>query len=134
MAPGLTSPGVLGRGGRLARVIAAACAARGPQLALAEAVQHAVSTCSPLVVEAGAGTGKSLADLADGLAAGARPAGSAADRGLGALLDPRLQTKTWGQTILSALPPSRRTAELAQVARCLAQPHVAVRGPAAPTR
>ena len=42
------------------------------------------------------------------------------DRGVVALLDPRLTARPWGQTILNALPPLRRTADLAQVARFLA--------------
>jgi ATP-dependent DNA helicase DinG len=43
-----------------------------------------------------------------------------ADRGVVALLDPRLTTRPWGQTILSALPPFRRTSDLAQVQHFLA--------------
>jgi ATP-dependent DNA helicase DinG len=62
----------LGWGGRLARVIGATYEARAAQLAMAEAVCHAVLTRTPLVVEAGTGTGKSLAYLAGGLAADAR--------------------------------------------------------------
>jgi ATP-dependent DNA helicase DinG len=43
-----------------------------------------------------------------------------ADRGVVALLDPRLTTRPWGQTILNALPPFRRTSDLAQVQHFLA--------------
>ena len=68
----LTIPAILGRGGRLAQVIGAAYEARAPQLTMAEAVRQAVLSRTPLVVEAGTGTGKSLAYLAGGLAAGAR--------------------------------------------------------------
>lgn len=68
----LTIPAILGRGGRLAQVIGAAYEARAPQLTMAEAVRQAVLARAPLVVEAGTGTGKSLAYLAGGLAAGAR--------------------------------------------------------------
>ena len=73
MPAALTVAGILGRGGLVARQIGAAYEARTPQLAMAEAVQQAVLTRTPLVVEAGTGTGKSLAYLAGGLAAGARP-------------------------------------------------------------
>ena len=72
MAAILTVPAILGRDGRLARVIGAAYEARAPQLTMAEAVRQAVLSRTPLVVEAGTGTGKSLAYLAGGLAAGAR--------------------------------------------------------------
>jgi hypothetical protein len=61
-------------------VIGAAYEARDPQLAMAEAVQHAVLTRTPLVVEAGTGTGKSLAYLAGGLAADAHLVVSCRDR------------------------------------------------------
>lgn len=71
MPAALTVAGILGRGGLVARQIGAAYEARAPQLAMAEAVQQAVLTRTPLVVEAGTGTGKSLAYLAGGLAAGA---------------------------------------------------------------
>ncbi len=97
MSLALTVPGILGRGGRLAGVIGAAYEARDPQLAMAEAVQRAVLTRAPLVVEAGTGTDKSLAHQVGGLTA-----------------------KPWGQTILNALPPFRQTSDLAQVARFLA--------------
>ena len=72
MSAVLTVPAILGRGGRLARVIGAAYEARAAQLTMAEAVRQAVLTRTPLVVEAGTGTGKSLAYLAGGLAADAR--------------------------------------------------------------
>jgi ATP-dependent DNA helicase DinG len=68
----LTVPALLGRGGRLARVIGAAYEARAAQLTMAEAVRQAVLARTPLVVEAGTGSGKSLAYLAGGLAADAR--------------------------------------------------------------
>ena len=42
------------------------------------------------------------------------------DRGVVALLDPRLTARAWGQTVLNALPPFRRTSDLAQVRRFLA--------------
>ena len=39
------------------------------------------------------------------------------DRGVIAILDPRISTKGWGKTILSGLPPAPKTSELADVAR-----------------
>jgi ATP-dependent DNA helicase DinG len=39
------------------------------------------------------------------------------DRGVIAILDPRISTKGWGKTILSSLPPAPKTSELADVAR-----------------
>jgi ATP-dependent DNA helicase DinG len=42
------------------------------------------------------------------------------DRGVVALLDPRLTAKPWGKAILNALPPLRHTRDLTQVARFLA--------------
>ena len=64
MAPGLTVPGVLGRGGRLARVIGAAYEARTRSWRWPRLSSTRFSTRTPLVVEAGTGTGKSLAYLA----------------------------------------------------------------------
>jgi len=37
------------------------------------------------------------------------------DRGVMAILDTRLYTKSYGRTILNALPPARRTANLKEV-------------------
>ena len=39
------------------------------------------------------------------------------DRGVIAILDPRISTKGWGKAILSSLPPAPRTTEIADVAR-----------------
>ncbi len=39
------------------------------------------------------------------------------DRGVIAILDPRISSKGWGKTILSSLPPAPRTTEIADVAR-----------------
>ena len=39
------------------------------------------------------------------------------DRGVIAVLDPRLTTKGWGKAILNSLPPAPRTTEIADVAR-----------------
>ncbi|HEV2237210.1 MAG TPA: ATP-dependent DNA helicase, partial [Ktedonobacterales bacterium] len=39
------------------------------------------------------------------------------DRGVMAILDTRLHTKSYGRQVLAALPPARRTASLAEVAR-----------------
>jgi Rad3-related DNA helicase len=39
------------------------------------------------------------------------------DRGVMAILDTRLYTKSYGRTILTALPPARRTANLKDVER-----------------
>jgi ATP-dependent DNA helicase DinG len=44
----------------------------------------------------------------------------AADRGVVALLDPRVADKGWGKAVLSSLPPARRTGSLAEVARFFA--------------
>jgi ATP-dependent DNA helicase DinG len=56
----------------VARVIGQAYEARSQQLAMAKQVAQAVADGMPLIMEAGTGTGKSLAYLAGGLAAGAR--------------------------------------------------------------
>jgi len=45
----------------------------------------------------------------------------AADRGVVALLDPRVASKGWGKAILKSLPPARRTSSLAEVARFFAE-------------
>jgi ATP-dependent DNA helicase DinG len=45
----------------------------------------------------------------------------AADRGVVALLDPRMAGKGWGKVILKSLPPVRRTYSLAEVARFFAE-------------
>ena len=42
------------------------------------------------------------------------------DRGVIAILDPRISTKGWGKAILSSLPPAPRTTEIADVARFFA--------------
>jgi ATP-dependent DNA helicase DinG len=42
---------------------------------------------------------------------------SATDRGVLAVLDPRLRTKSYGQTFLKSLPPCRVTSEIDQLAR-----------------
>jgi ATP-dependent DNA helicase DinG len=39
------------------------------------------------------------------------------DRGVIAILDPRMSTKGWGKRILSSLPPAPRTTDIADVAR-----------------
>ena len=44
------------------------------------------------------------------------------DRGVIAVLDPRLSTKGWGKAILYSLPPAPRTSEIADVARFFEQP------------
>src|SRR5918997_1149241 len=44
----------------------------------------------------------------------------ATDRGVVALLDPRVATKGWGKAVLGSLPPARRTGSLAEVARFFA--------------
>lgn len=41
----------------------------------------------------------------------------ASDRGVVALLDPRVASKGWGKAILKSLPPARRTGSLAEVSR-----------------
>lgn len=41
----------------------------------------------------------------------------ATDRGVVALLDPRVASKGWGKAVLKSLPPARRTGSLAEVAR-----------------
>jgi ATP-dependent DNA helicase DinG len=41
----------------------------------------------------------------------------ATDRGVVALLDPRVANKGWGKAVLGSLPPARRTGSLAEVAR-----------------
>ena len=44
----------------------------------------------------------------------------ATDRGVVALLDPRVARKGWGKAVLKSLPPARRTGSLAEVARFFA--------------
>jgi ATP-dependent DNA helicase DinG len=44
----------------------------------------------------------------------------ATDRGVVALLDPRVATKGWGKAVLGSLPPARRTGSLEEVARFFA--------------
>ena len=44
----------------------------------------------------------------------------AADRGVVALLDPRVARKGWGKAVLGSLPPARRTGSLTEVARFFA--------------
>ena len=39
----------------------------------------------------------------------------ATDRGVVALLDPRVANKGWGKAVLGSLPPARRTGSLAEV-------------------
>jgi ATP-dependent DNA helicase DinG len=39
------------------------------------------------------------------------------DRGVIAILDPRISSKGWGKSVLSSLPPAPRTTEIADVAR-----------------
>ena len=39
------------------------------------------------------------------------------DRGVMAILDPRLYTKGYGKLVLDALPPARRTASIKEVER-----------------
>jgi ATP-dependent DNA helicase DinG len=102
----LTVPALLGRGGRLARVIGAAYEARAAQLTMAEAVRQAVLARTPLVVEAGTGSGKSLAYLAGGLAADARLVVSTSSKALqGQLLNkdlPRLARAVGGLAFAAA--------------------------------
>jgi ATP-dependent DNA helicase DinG len=43
------------------------------------------------------------------------------DRGVVALLDPRVATKGWGKAVLGSLPPAARTGSLAEVARFFAE-------------
>jgi ATP-dependent DNA helicase DinG len=43
------------------------------------------------------------------------------DRGVVALLDPRVSKKGWGKAVLKSLPPARRTGSLAEVARFFAE-------------
>lgn len=38
------------------------------------------------------------------------------DRGVIAVLDPRISTKGWGKAVLASLPPAPRTTEIANVA------------------
>jgi ATP-dependent DNA helicase DinG len=45
----------------------------------------------------------------------------AADRGVVALLDPRVARKGWGKAVLGSLPPARRTSSLEEVARFFAE-------------
>jgi len=45
----------------------------------------------------------------------------ATDRGVVALLDPRVAGKGWGKAILKSLPPARRTGSLSEVARFFAE-------------
>src|SRR5215210_4493841 len=45
----------------------------------------------------------------------------ATDRGVVALLDPRVARKGWGKAVLGSLPPARRTGSLAEVARFFAE-------------
>jgi Rad3-related DNA helicase len=47
---------------------------------------------------------------------------TASDRGVMAVLDPRLHTRQYGPSILRALPPARRTGELAAVGQFFAAP------------
>jgi ATP-dependent DNA helicase DinG len=42
------------------------------------------------------------------------------DRGVIAVLDPRISTKGWGKAVLASLPPAPRTTEIADVARFFA--------------
>jgi ATP-dependent DNA helicase DinG len=71
-SPASAVDAILGPGGLVARVIGPAYEARTPQLAMAHQVAQAATSGVPLVVEAGTGTGKSLAYLAGGVAAGTR--------------------------------------------------------------
>ena len=45
----------------------------------------------------------------------------ATDRGVVAVLDPRVARKGWGKVVLGSLPPARRTGSLAEVARFFAE-------------
>ena len=45
----------------------------------------------------------------------------ATDRGVVALLDPRVSRKGWGKAVLGSLPPARRTGSLEEVARFFAE-------------
>lgn len=45
----------------------------------------------------------------------------ATDRGVVALLDPRVASKGWGKAVLKSMPPARRTGSLAEVARFFAE-------------
>ena len=45
----------------------------------------------------------------------------ATDRGVVALLDPRVARKGWGKAVLGSLPPARRTGSLEEVARFFAE-------------
>jgi ATP-dependent DNA helicase DinG len=44
----------------------------------------------------------------------------ATDRGVVALLDPRVVNKGWGKAVLGSLPPAVRTGSVAEVARFFA--------------
>ena len=46
--------------------------------------------------------------------------GRATDRGVVALLDPRVANKGWGKAVLGSLPPARRTGSLVEVGRFFA--------------
>ena len=84
-----TVAAVLGPQGRLAGVIGPQYEARGPQLAMAERIRMAVQQRTPLVVEAGTGTGKSWAYLVGGLTAGARVVVSTSSKALQGHCSPR---------------------------------------------
>jgi ATP-dependent DNA helicase DinG len=45
----------------------------------------------------------------------------ATDRGVVALLDPRVASKGWGKAVLESLPPAARTGSLAEVAQFFAK-------------
>jgi ATP-dependent DNA helicase DinG len=81
---------VLGPGGRLARALAG-YEHRQDQLAMAHAVEHALSARRYLVAEAGTGTGKTLAYLAPAVLSGRRIIVSTATK--------TLQEQLWGKDI-----------------------------------
>jgi ATP-dependent DNA helicase DinG len=81
---------VLGPGGRLARALAG-YERREDQLAMARAVEHALSARRYLVAEAGTGTGKTLAYLVPAVLSGRRVIVSTATK--------TLQEQLWGKDI-----------------------------------
>jgi ATP-dependent DNA helicase DinG len=52
---------------------------------------------------------------------------SATDRGVLAVLDPRLRTKAYGRLFLESLPPCRVTSDIGDVARVFETTDVSVR-------
>jgi ATP-dependent DNA helicase DinG len=82
---------VLGPGGRLARALPAGYEHREDQLAMARAVELALSSRAYLVAEAGTGTGKTLAYLVPAILSGRRVIVSTATK--------TLQEQIWGNDI-----------------------------------